>query len=1112
MRELISKSSKFIPAALCLVLALLANNAKAASSYWDIDGANPGAGGSTPGGSWEGTFWSTDSTGSSATTTWTDGDYPIFAADGATGSYTVTADAPHTIAGMQMQTSTGTVTINGNGILSISAGVQGFFSSGTLQINSVLGGTGGYEGQSGTVQLYGNNTYSGGSLLNGNQTYFNNNNSFGSGTITPVFVAATPPGYSAILSSGGALITLPNNFVISTLNAGINFASSASTPVTCTGTWDLQQTLFLRNNGNIITPLTLSGVLSGNGGLTVSANNYGTIVLSGANNYSGGTSLIQGSSGVTLQLGNASALGSGATTIASGSALDLNGNSITAVLTVNGTGTNNTGALVNNNSVTPASISAGSTVSMGNVGQNDIGGSGDMTVNCNITTPVGNQNFAKIGTGTLTLKGANSFGTGSFILGGGAGAGTLAIGNASALGLSTSTFNINANPATTRSADATSYSFSNPLTLGASSALPTPSIIFGAQNTGNLTFSGAANSGTSNDKTIEADGITVTFSGVISGNTTTKNLGWAGIHGGVIVLSGANTYTKTNILYSGTVQVAHSETAGTSGPLGKSAAANSGNIVFSGGTLQYSAANQFDYSGRFTAGTHLPVNQAYNIDVNGQAVTFATALTSSGGSLTLSDTAGGGTLTLTKANTYAGGTTINAGTLDVSSTGSIAGNVTVNGGVLKLESHTALASTATLNLAASPSGVVNLNFSGAPQSIAALNFGPHSAAPGTWGGTGSGAAFISSAFITTGVNNQLLVGSGGATPSISITSISPNPVCAGSTVTLIATVTGGDSPSGAVQFFNGVTSLGTQPLLSGTATLTGVSLPAGTYASITAQYSGDNFNNSATSAAASPSLVVNALPATSAISGNSSVCAGAVGVNYSVTLTSGSSYAWTVPSGATITAGGSGPNNNQITVTFGSTGGNVAVTETSAASCVGSQVTKSVTVNALPTTSAISGNSTVCAGAAGETYSVTLTSGSSYAWTVPGGATITAGGSGPNNNQITVTFGSTSGNVAVTETSSASCAGSQVTEAVTVNNCSPPNITNMVVNLDGSFSMSCTGVLSTPYVLKATSDVTTPKPWTTLQSGTISASPFTLTDGPSGLPSQRFYYLTNNAN
>ena len=69
----------------------------------------------------------------------------------------------------------------------------------------------------------------------------------------------------------------------------------------------------------------------------------------------------------------------------------------------------------------------------------------------------------------------------------------------------------------------------------------------------------------------------------------------------------------------------------TSGPLGKSAASNPGSIVFNGGTLQYSTANQYDYSGRF--GTRQ--QPAYNIDTNGQTVTFSTSgLTSSGGSLT----------------------------------------------------------------------------------------------------------------------------------------------------------------------------------------------------------------------------------------------------------------------------------------------------------------------------------------------------------------------------------------------------------------------------------------------------------------------------------------------
>ena len=102
-----------------------------------------------------------------------------------------------------------------------------------------------------------------------------------------------------------------------------------------------------------------------------------------------------------------------------------------------------------------------------------------------------------------------------------------------------------------------------------------------------------------------------------------------------------------------------------------------------------------------------------------------------------------------------------------------------------------------------------------------------------------------------------------------------------------------------------------------------------------------------------------ATSSTSAISGSSAVAIGQAGKVYSVTLTDGSSYAWTVPSGASITAGGTGPNNNQITVTFGSVGGDITVTETTSAGSVGSPVTKSVTVgpNHAPT---VSGCSKTC--------------------------------------------------------------------------------------------------------------------------------------------------------
>ena len=89
MKNLIPKSLRSTPAALCLVLALLANNAKATNVYWDINGTAAGAGGTTPSGTWESAFWSTDSAGASATANWVEGDFPEFAAGtDATGSYT----------------------------------------------------------------------------------------------------------------------------------------------------------------------------------------------------------------------------------------------------------------------------------------------------------------------------------------------------------------------------------------------------------------------------------------------------------------------------------------------------------------------------------------------------------------------------------------------------------------------------------------------------------------------------------------------------------------------------------------------------------------------------------------------------------------------------------------------------------------------------------------------------------------------------------------------------------------------------------------------------------------------------------------------------------------
>jgi len=189
-------------------------------------------------------------------------------------------------------------------------------------------------------------------------------------------------------------------------------------------------------------------------------------------------------------------------------------------------------------------------------------------------------------------------------------------------------------------------------------------------------------------------------------------------------------------------------------------------------------------------------------------------------------------------------------------------------------------------------------------------------------------------------------------------------------------------------------------------------------------------NSCGTSTATNNSLTISsATPATpGAITGTTTVCSGSTGNVYSITAVPGAtSYTWTAPAGSTITAG---QGTTSATVTFGATAGNVTVTAsntcgTSTASAL------AITVNSIPATpGTITGTTTVCDGSTGNVYSIAAVAGAtSYTWTVPAGATITAG---QGTTSATVTFGSTSGNVTVIATNT--CGTSSATsQAITVN-------------------------------------------------------------------------------
>ena len=224
--------------------------------------------------------------------------------------------------------------------------------------------------------------------------------------------------------------------------------------------------------------------------------------------------------------------------------------------------------------------------------------------------------------------------------------------------------------------------------------------------------------------------------------------------------------------------------------------------------------------------------------------------------------------------------------------------------------------------------------------------------------------------------------------NISVTPTSPT-ICPGASTTL--TASGGSNyswtgPSGFTATTNTIT---VTPAATSTYVVTSPGCPGVTTVSVTVN--------------------VSSAVATGPITGNNSVCPNETGVTYSVPNVIGSTYAWTVPSGASITAG---QGTNSITVAFGATGGNIAVTET--ASCGTASATLAVAVTSTPITPVIVGSATVCPNATAVTYSVSST-GSTYVWTVPAGATIA---SGQGTNTITINFGATGGNVGLTETTS----------------------------------------------------------------------------------------------
>jgi len=340
---------------------------------------------------------------------------------------------------------------------------------------------------------------------------------------------------------------------------------------------------------------------SNNGGLTKLG--AGTLTLSASNTYAGVTTISAG----TLALGSANALAGGGNITFGGGTLQFSGS--------------NTGDYSTN------IVNSTGAISLDTNGQSVL-----------FASPLDNSNtggLTKLGAGTLTLTGSNTY-SGDTVVS----SGTLAMGNVDALNQSTLNYN----------------NQGGQVSLGGLVSAN----LGGLKGGQNLTLSNTA--GNAVALTVGGNNASTVYSGTLGGSGSINKTG-----SGAFTLSGSNTYTGVTTISSGTLAL------GSAGAL-----AGGGNITFGGGTLQFSGSNTGDYSAKIVNSTG-----AISLDTNSQSVLFASPLNNSNNSgLTK---LGAGTLTLSASNTYAGVTTISAGTLALGSAGALAGggNITFGGGTLQ---------------------------------------------------------------------------------------------------------------------------------------------------------------------------------------------------------------------------------------------------------------------------------------------------------------------------------------------------------------------------------------------------------------------------------------------
>ena len=544
----------------------------------------------------------------------------------------------------------------------------------------------------------------------------NGNTATSASTSAPLAVNSLNFGVGTGTNSG---ITVSGTSAITITGSAVN-GNAAGSGITTTGTGSdtisapialaASQTWSVDTGGK----LTVSGTVSGSS-TTLTKAGAGTLVLSGANTYTGGTTVTTG----TLQLAGSSVttsgaitsgpVGTGLLTLADGTTLLDSGSIINLANAISLGGTINLAGTGGFN-FDKGNLTTGNTVTLTSATTLNVTDSSTITDNI-----VGGYSLTKIGSGTLLLTGSNSSSAPTTVS-----SGTVQLSNTGALGTGSISL-----------AGGTALQYTGTSSGTLSKTITVSSGAGTVSNTGGqvLTLSGTLNK---NGTTLNINGGKNVITGVITGSLANSDLNYIG--GTTTGVTAAGTYNGPTSISGGSTVL-----AGVNDALADTNGGASANTVLTLGasgetsstvnTLDLLGHNQ-TVGGLYTSGNG--TNQI--ISSNGSATTPAigSGASSTTGTLTVNlasgtDTYGGsiggtgglnnlsltksgsGTLVLTNGNTYIGGTTINAGTLVVNnSTGSATGT-----GALNLTSGATLSGTGTISATnATVAGNVNVGNGG----------------------------------------------------------------------------------------------------------------------------------------------------------------------------------------------------------------------------------------------------------------------------------------------------------------------------------------------------------------------------------------------------------------